>query len=189
MQERLRALNISAEERAVRRDEWYGNRLRGFAPLSLSLRGAHGSIAFDGDDIRAKGVGALILERLKYCMSARFFGRTRLLFTVTFVVLFLALDNNRNWRNPAMFAVLTVCLLLVVASLMPLVLTRGPVLKLEPRSQRRTFFVRKKDELALALLMAVVGTILGVGSTLFVQSLSKKPADQKTSNPVAPQKN
>jgi hypothetical protein len=57
-------------------------------------------------------------------------------------------------------------------------LKRYSVVRLERRSDKRSFFQRKKDELALMIISALIGAGLGVAGTMLAGQLHKMGGDK-----------
>jgi hypothetical protein len=166
-----------------------------YPPLaSLSLQGESGSLEYDADDPRAKGLSTWILERLTHRKIARLFGERPWLFAIgglVWAVLipvpwWLVLRFLRN-RTLAVSLDIAWCLLLLAWGVRRtnrfLDFNKAiAVLRLEYRSQRRNFFARNKDQLALIVITSLLSATLTLVITLFVQSLeTNSPGRSSTS--------
>jgi hypothetical protein len=143
---------------------------------------------YDADNLRAIGLNTRILRSLPYRKVSRFIRAHPWLYALGGALAFspslllIALKNK-----PAIYSI-PVAVGSILSAIVFLILMsrdkRRPVLRLEKRGESRNFFRRRKDELLLMVLSAVVGASLA----LLVQSLSR-PATQNIANPVsAPRK-
>jgi hypothetical protein len=171
------------------------------AVAELWLDGGYGTLDYDADNLRAVGLSTCILQSLPYGKLRRSIRAHPLLYEFGGVLVFLPsfplvrlIHGFGVLKNePAIYfipVVVGIGLLMILGLLMifsPMWVfgnQRRPVLKLEKRGESRNFFRRKKDELLLILLSAIVGA----GLTLLVQSLLRPPT-QNITNPVsAPRK-
>jgi ABC-type Fe3+ transport system permease subunit len=61
-------------------------------------------------------------------------------------------------------------------------LNRHTVITLTYRHSEKSFFQRKRDDLILAFISALIGAILGVAGALIVNHYQSKPANQTDVN-------
>jgi hypothetical protein len=159
-----------------------------YRPLAeISLNGDLGSLTYDADDPKAKGLSTWVLEHLRHRKIAKLLGDYPWLYaikgagyTALFLVPSFIFFSLRN-RILSLSLLAAWPLLLGAWSVSRLQRKRAVVvLRLENRSDRTIFFVRNKDQLALLVITNVLTALLTMGVTLFVESL--KPPTQEHSN-------
>jgi hypothetical protein len=163
------------------------------AVAKLRLDGGDGTLDYDADNLRAVGLSTCILQSLPYRKLGRSIRAHPLLYQFGGALVCLAslvlmqLIHGFGHFSPVVVGIglLTIPGLLMIFSPMWVFGNqRRPVLRLEKRGESRSFFRRKKDELLLILLSAIVGA----GLTLLVQSVLRPPTQNLTNAVSAPGK-
>jgi hypothetical protein len=165
------------------------------AVAELRLHSGYGTLDYDADNLRAIGLSTCILRALRYRKLSRFIGAHPWLYAFVGALTFspaLLLILLIHWfgvfknKPPIYFipAVVGSGLLMILFLIWVLRDKRRPVLRLEKRGESRNFFRRRKDELLLMLLSAIVGA----GFALLLQSLLRPPTQYLTNPVSAPRK-
>lgn len=175
-------------------------RSRCYPPVAeLSLAGKrvfgfeHGSLDHDAGDLKAKGLSTEILKLLRYRNVARFRREHPVLvgafwadyygfLPITLGLIGYRLSGSRTLLVLWDLAYLTAAFLAILHVLNSLRGNEKPVLLLERRAERQTFFSRNKEQLAIIVITALITSVLSVAGTLLVQWLhptSSIHADKK----------
>ena len=92
------------------------------------------------------------------------------------------LSKYNSWLSADYVAVASFAIVLWCAWAWFVRLRRYSVIRLERKGTTKTFFQRTKDQLALAIISALVGALVGIGATKLGEIiLSKSPRDAPTS--------